>query len=216
MAAGTTSSAKPAPPASPRPRSSSAASAPRPTVPRAATPAKRLQAIELLSRAGVATAAMVAPVIPALAAGAQEKEPKTGTIELFNGKNLKGWTHFLVEKDVKKKDVWSVTDGVLVCKGEPLGYLQTKESFESFRLQLDWRWAPGGEPGNSGVLFRIEGKAKSILPRSFLNLDLISHVSSFIERWPRPGISQREIAFIFVREKDTTHQCAFSETLTMA
>ena len=65
----------------------------------------------------------------------------------------------------KKKDVWSVKDGVLVCKGEPLGYLQTKESFESFRLQMDWRWAPGGEPGNSGVLFRIEGKAKSILPR---------------------------------------------------
>ena len=96
----------------------------------------------------------------ALSAGAETK-----AIELFNGKNLKGWTHFLVDKKVKKKDVWSVKDGVLVCKGDPLGYLQTKESFESFRLQLDWRWAPGGEPGNSGVLLRIEGEAKSILPK---------------------------------------------------
>ena len=76
-----------------------------------------------------------------------KKEAETGAVELFNGKNLKGWRHFLVKKEVKKTDVWSVKDGVLVCKGEPLGYLQTKEPFESFRLELDWRWAPGGDQG---------------------------------------------------------------------
>ena len=97
--------------------------------------------------------------------GNAQTETKKEAVELFNGKNLKGWKHFLEKKDVKKSDVWSVKDGVLVCKGEPLGYLQTKESFESYRLELDWRWAPGGEPGNSGVLLRIEGKAKSILPK---------------------------------------------------
>jgi len=94
-----------------------------------------------------------------------KKEATTEAVELFNGKNLRGWKHFLVKKGVKKSEVWSVKDGVLVCKGEPLGYLQTKESFESYRLELDWRWAPGGEPGNSGVLLRIEGKARSILPK---------------------------------------------------
>lgn len=94
-----------------------------------------------------------------------KKEAKSEAVELFNGKNLKGWKHFLVDEKVKKNEVWSVKDGVLICKGEPLGYLETKESFESYRLELDWRWAPGGEPGNSGVLLRIEGKSKSILPK---------------------------------------------------
>lgn len=108
---------------------------------------------------------IIAITIAAFALLAPGSLAQTEPVELFNGKNLKGWNHFLEKKGVKKTQVWSVKDAVLVCKGEPLGYLQTKESFESYRLELDWRWAPGGEPGNSGVLLRIQGMAKSILPR---------------------------------------------------
>jgi hypothetical protein len=85
--------------------------------------------------------------------------------DLFNGVNLDGWNAFLVEPDVEKEDVWSVQDGVLICKGEPLGYLYTETKHESFRLIVEWRWAPGTEPGNSGVLMRISGEPKGI-PRS--------------------------------------------------
>ncbi len=46
-------------------------------------------------------------------------------VSLFNGKDLSGWTFFLVDPKVKMEDVWSVRDGLLVCKGEPLGYLAT-------------------------------------------------------------------------------------------
>jgi hypothetical protein len=87
-------------------------------------------------------------------------------IQLFNGKDLSGWSHHLVEPEVGMEDVWSVQDGILVCKGEPLGYLHTTGKYASYELVVEWRWAPGTEPGNSGVLMRINGEAKAI-PRSY-------------------------------------------------
>ena len=80
------------------------------------------------------------------------------TIDLFNGKDLSGWEFFLVDPNVKMEDVWSVKEGLLVCKGEPMGYLATSKEFKNFKLVVEWRWAPGKEPGNSGVLLRITGK----------------------------------------------------------
>jgi hypothetical protein len=85
-------------------------------------------------------------------------------IALFNGKNLEGWGFFLVDPNVKLEDVWSVKDGLLVCKGEPLGYLASEKPFKDFKLTVEWRWAPGKEPGNSGVLMRITGEPK-FLPK---------------------------------------------------
>ena len=85
--------------------------------------------------------------------------------KLFDGKSLDGWSHVLVGEGVKKEDVWSVKDGVLVCKGNPLGYLFTNESYQDFRLTFEWRWAPGTAPGNSGVLLRIAGKPATFMPK---------------------------------------------------
>ncbi len=87
------------------------------------------------------------------------------SVDLFNGKCLAGWSHFLVDDTLKMSDVWSVKDGILVCKGEPLGYLLTKSSYQDFDLVVEWRWAPGEKPGNSGVLLRIAGDAVSFLPK---------------------------------------------------
>jgi hypothetical protein len=78
--------------------------------------------------------------------------------KLFNGKDLSGWEYYLVEADARMTDVWSVHDGLLVCQGEPMGYLCTKKEYKNFQLVVEWRWAPGSEPGNSGVLMRITGE----------------------------------------------------------
>ncbi len=83
-------------------------------------------------------------------------------ISLFDGKSLDGWDYFLVDPKVTMKDVWSVKDGILICKGEPMGYLATKAKFANFKLTVEWRWAPGKEPGNSGVLMRVTGKPKAL------------------------------------------------------
>lgn len=89
-----------------------------------------------------------------------------GSHALFDGKSLDGWHAYLDRHGVALRDVWSVRDGILICKGEPLGYLYTDSIFESFKLVVEWRWAPGKEPGNSGVLLRINGEPRP-LPRCY-------------------------------------------------
>ena len=107
---------------------------------------------------------VVVVVVALLAAGglASAADKPEGGIDLFDGKSLAGWEHFLVKPDVKMADVWSVRDGLLVCKGEPMGYLATKKAYTSFRLIVEWRWAPGKKAGNSGVLMRIAGKPQAL------------------------------------------------------
>ncbi|HOJ73017.1 MAG TPA: DUF1080 domain-containing protein [Phycisphaerae bacterium] len=83
--------------------------------------------------------------------------------ELFNGRNLDGWRYYLADHLTGMEDVWSVKDGVLVCKGEPMGYIYTKQAFKNFRVSLEYRWG-GEKPGNSGVLMRLNGKPMP-LPR---------------------------------------------------
>jgi hypothetical protein len=92
-------------------------------------------------------------------------------IPLWNGKDLSNWSFFLVDPQAKLEDVWSVRDGMIVCRGEPLGFLKTRQEFASFRLVVEWRWAPGtvvaaAKPPNSGVLLRINGEPRGI-PRAY-------------------------------------------------
>jgi hypothetical protein len=92
-----------------------------------------------------------------------EKQPDEAAVPL--GESLDAWGWYLADANVAKEDVWSIEDGVLICKGTPLGYLYTKEDYGNFRLTLEWRWPPGAEPGKGGVLIRTTGEQK-IWPRS--------------------------------------------------
>lgn len=54
--------------------------------------------------------------------------------------------------------------GVVVCRGEPVGYLATREGYSDFELTLDWRWT--GKPGNSGILVALgEPSTDRVWPR---------------------------------------------------
>jgi hypothetical protein len=74
-------------------------------------------------------------------------------IQLFNGKDLSNWVWVPEKGDSKIEDLWSVKDGVLQCKGQPIGYIRTKEDYTSFVLKLEWRFS---KPGNGGVLLRVQ------------------------------------------------------------
>src|ERR1044071_2494368 len=50
--------------------------------------------------------------------------------------DLTGWTFFL-EKGGKMEDVWSVKDGVLICKGNPIGYIRTEKDYKSYVLKVE-------------------------------------------------------------------------------
>ena len=70
--------------------------------------------------------------------------------DLFNGRDLSGWVAVNTEKDT-----WSVSDGLLVCTGKPIGVMRTDKQYENFLLHIEWRHM---EPrGNSGVFAWSEG-----------------------------------------------------------
>jgi hypothetical protein len=69
------------------------------------------------------------------------------TVDLFNGRDLTGWTIYGTE-------LWYVENGLLICESGPdkeYGYLGTKEEFKNFELTLEFKQ---GADGNSGVFFR--------------------------------------------------------------
>ncbi len=116
-----------------------------------------------------ALALTLALLFSAAAPPASASEAGT-TLPLFNGRDLSGWSSFLADPVAKTADVWSVRDGMIVCRGEPVGFLFTKQKFTSFRLVVEWRWAPGtvvtrDRVPNSGVLMRISGDLRAI-PRA--------------------------------------------------
>ena len=96
----------------------------------------------------------------------QNNATNAKAIDLLADRSLNDWDHLLTDKSPVKADVWKVDEnGVLICKGQPLGYLHTKRSYQDFTLSLEWRWAPGTEPTNSGVLLRIAAPPESFLPK---------------------------------------------------
>jgi hypothetical protein len=70
--------------------------------------------------------------------------------DLFNGRDLTGWV------DVNTSPTtWSVRDGVLVCKGKPIGVMRTDRQYENFILHIEWMHLEPG--GNSGTFVWSEG-----------------------------------------------------------
>jgi hypothetical protein len=116
--------------------------------------------MKVLGAAVVGLAVLVSAV-----AVAQERPEldESKAIKLFNGENLDGWVWFTPEEGVKMEDVWSVReDGVLHCKGKPVGYIRTEQDYESFVLKLQLRHIG---KGNGGVLLRVQEPDK-IWPKS--------------------------------------------------
>ncbi len=97
--------------------------------------------------------ALVALGVPAVAA-----DP----INLLAGGDLSQWTTFIWDNDAQKEDtttpmsdIWTLEDGVLMCKGQPQGFLRTKAEHENYRLAVDWQWPAGTQRANSGVLVHV-------------------------------------------------------------
>ena len=118
----------------------------------------------------IITATLVALVLGITGAFAFNQAPVTGpdfgpTVKLFNGKDLKGWTAFFQGGSTNPSEAFFVEDGILKCKGRPIGYLQTLKKYESYELIVEWRFNPEKGAGNSGVLLRVVGP-DTVWPKS--------------------------------------------------
>ena len=65
-------------------------------------------------------------------------------VDLFNGKDLSGWV------DVNTSpSTLLVRDGLLICRGKPIGVMRSEKQYENFLLHVEWRHMEAG--GNSGI-----------------------------------------------------------------
>jgi hypothetical protein len=94
---------------------------------------------------------LLALTLPALFA-CRSTPSESGPVALFNGRDLAGWHADVPEAD-KNPNVapsFAARGGRLVSLGSPEGHLITDESFQDYRLVVEYRWL--GEPGNCGIL----------------------------------------------------------------
>jgi hypothetical protein len=93
--------------------------------------------------------------------------PNPNQVNLFEKTNLSEWDFHTDKEDVTVEKVFSFSDnGILLCQGEPFGWLGTKEVYKNFKLSVDYRWSPGAKPTNSGIFLRLNKQPeKTFLPR---------------------------------------------------
>ncbi|QTN32368.1 DUF1080 domain-containing protein [Akkermansiaceae bacterium] len=116
-----------------------------------------------------------------LTASAQDKEE--GWTELFNGKDLTGWTACLGkggdEKSQGTDKIFTVRDGVIhIYQGAEAGSKQSsanlyhESTWSNFRLQVEYRWLDRKfqprtkDDRDAGILFHIHGDPKVVWPSS--------------------------------------------------
>ena len=80
----------------------------------------------------------------------------TNRIELFNGKDLSGFT-FCMTADADPTKTWIVTNGVIHCTGAAVGYLRTLQSYSNYVVTVEWRFVKV-EPkkDNTGVMVHMQ------------------------------------------------------------
>lgn len=118
----------------------------------------------------------------ALTHPAPAAEDDAGWTKLFNGTDLTGWTRYLTPtaKDADPDKVWTVKHGVIVCAGNPTGYLLTEKEYDNYVLRLQWRWgaAPARGGRNSGVFVHVVGPDK-IWPKGIEAQLMADHAGDF-------------------------------------
>jgi hypothetical protein len=77
-----------------------------------------------------------------------------------------------------KNNTWTWKEDILLCSGEPIGVMRTKETYTNFELVLQWRHLKSG--GNSGVFLWIPGDAlqglePGKLPKKGIEVQALDH-----------------------------------------
>jgi hypothetical protein len=101
-------------------------------------------------------------VLPILAGAADPLTPSTNWVELFNGRDLSGWTKYLARTDGAAivpnedlKNVFTVTnlaDGPAIhVTGEIYGGITTESEFTNFHFRIEFKWGEKRWPARANV-----------------------------------------------------------------
>ena len=76
-----------------------------------------------------------------------------GSVELWNGRDLTGWTVFFQGGAPGPRKFWSAEKSVLHLAATPSGYLRTDKVYANYHLHAEWRWPEAVKAGtnNSGI-----------------------------------------------------------------
>jgi hypothetical protein len=87
----------------------------------------------------------------------QQANAQSDWITLFDGKSTDAFRGY--KRDSFPNKGWKVENGLLkTIPGGDVVDLVTKENFENFELQLEWKISPGG---NSGVMYHVSEEFKN-------------------------------------------------------
>ena len=89
-------------------------------------------------------------------AGPVLAEDPASAIDLFNGKDLTGWSLVTHPASDIAKICHVTADGTLAVAGKPVGYLLADGTYKNYTLHVEWRWpAQASSKSNSGFLVDI-------------------------------------------------------------
>jgi Domain of Unknown Function (DUF1080) len=110
-----------------------------------------LSAVLLIVGAGVGST-LTAPIGVRQEPASAEAIKPDRVIQLFNGRDLSGWTPDVParDKDPNAADSFIVRNGMLVSLGVPRGHLLTESAYRDYRVEAEYRFP--GKPGNCGIL----------------------------------------------------------------
>ncbi len=103
-----------------------------------------MRKVQFVSRLVVSTIVLIFAALPAVAGEVESLSPKKDIEEY--------WI-----PEAAPREIWSVKDGVIICKGEPNGYIHTKKQYTNYIFKVEWRFKPEGAPpnANSGVFLNV-------------------------------------------------------------
>ncbi|MBI5690518.1 MAG: DUF1080 domain-containing protein [Verrucomicrobia bacterium] len=126
-------------------------------------------------------------LVPLLLSAGHAQAP-AGFRDLFNGKDLTGWVNVNTDPDT-----WTVRDGLLICRGKPIGVMRSDRQYENFILHIEWRHMEPG--GNSGVFLWSDAvpQERTRLPKG-LEVQMLELEWPFLNR-DKDG-SPRPLAYV--------------------
>jgi Domain of Unknown Function (DUF1080) len=120
-------------------------------------------------------------LVLALSSGCSSSTNDSGTVALFDGKSLAGWTPYAnpaAGSDPAK--LCAVESEAIHCDGSVDGYLATNDEHSDYTLTVEWRWGDRATSGrNSGVLVHATGP-DLLWPRSIESQLLEGHAGEII------------------------------------